>query len=121
VAKHSEDPESRSRGGDLGYFDRRTTRYPRALVDAVFALDKPGALSAPVRTERGFHILRLEQRRPGFARALADVKDQIRRQLLTTVRTRKVEELLARARTQHRVEVFEDRLPGPASADRPKK
>jgi peptidyl-prolyl cis-trans isomerase C len=110
VAKHSEDVDSKSRGGDLGFFDRRTRRYPAAVVEAALKLNTTGEISPPVRTDRGFHILRLEQKRPGFARALPEVKDQLRRQLLSTVRTRRIAELATRARAENKIEIFEDRL-----------
>jgi peptidyl-prolyl cis-trans isomerase C len=115
VARHSEDAESKARGGDLGgFFDRRTTRYPRPVVDAALALQKVGDFSSPVQTERGYYILRLEQKRPGFSRPLGEAKDQLRRQLLSEVRVRRIAELVARSRADHKVEVFEDRLPVPA-------
>jgi parvulin-like peptidyl-prolyl isomerase len=38
-------------------------------VEAPFALQNPGDVSPPVVTERGFSIIKLEQRRPGFAAA----------------------------------------------------
>jgi peptidyl-prolyl cis-trans isomerase C len=111
VAKHSEDPASKPRGGDLGIFDRSTARHPKAAVEAAFALQNPGDVSPPVVTDRGFYIIKLDQRRPGFSRPINDVKDQIRRQLLSEVRARKIGDLVARLRAEHKVKVFEDRLP----------
>jgi peptidyl-prolyl cis-trans isomerase C len=110
VARHSQDPETKNRGGDLGFFDRRTTRYPHSVVDAAFALEKIGDISSPVQGERGFYVVRLDQRRPGFSRSLADVREQIRRQLLTEVRARRVAELVGRARSQHQVQTFDQAL-----------
>jgi hypothetical protein len=65
-------------------------------------------VSAPTRGERGFYIIRRDQRRPGFSRSLAEVEDQIRRQLLSGVRTGRVAELVVRARREHKVEGLRD-------------
>jgi peptidyl-prolyl cis-trans isomerase C len=110
VAQLSEDEDSKSRGGDLTFFDRNTAMYPRPLVEAAFALGGVGQVSAPVKTERGYHVLMLTQRRPGFTRALPEVTRDIRRQLIRDRRAKKMEELVAEMRKRLKVEVYEDRL-----------
>jgi peptidyl-prolyl cis-trans isomerase C len=110
VAQLSEDEDSKSRGGDLTFFDRTTAMYPRPLVEAAFALTDVGQVSAPVKTERGYHVLMLTQRRPGFTRALPEVTRDIRRQLIRDRRAKKMEELVAEMRKRLKVEVYEDRL-----------
>jgi peptidyl-prolyl cis-trans isomerase C len=126
VSALSEDEDSRGRGGDLTFFDRGTTLYSRPLVDAAFALTEVGEVSAPIQTDRGFHVLVLTQRRPAFTRALPEVSREIRKQLLRERRTKKMEELVAEMRKRLKVEVYEDRLakvtvpaPPPAPGGRP--
>jgi peptidyl-prolyl cis-trans isomerase C len=109
VAQLSEDEDSRSRGGDLTFFDRQTAMYPRALVDAAFALGD-GGVSGPVHTDRGYHVLLLTQRRPAFTRALPEVSREIRKQLLRERRAKKMEELVAEMRKRVKVEIYEDQL-----------
>jgi len=76
VAKEkSEDPVTREDGGDLRYFGRGT--LPSNIEDKVFAM-KAGEIGGPLRTERGFHIIKIEDREESSARTLDEVKGQLR-------------------------------------------
>ena len=66
---------SASRGGDLGYF--LAEEMVQAFSDAAFAL-QPGELSAPVETEFGWHVIRLEDRRVVPPPTFEDLSEQIR-------------------------------------------
>ena len=66
---------SASRGGDLGYF--RAEEMVQAFSDAAFAL-QPGELSAPVETEFGWHVIRLEDKRVVPPPSFEDLSEQIR-------------------------------------------
>lgn len=60
ASEYSQDPGSKSQGGDLG-FVARGTLVP-AFEQAAFAL-QPGQLSSIVKTEFGYHLIKLEERR----------------------------------------------------------
>ena len=66
---------SASKGGDLGYF--LAEEMVQAFSDAAFAL-QPGELSAPVETEFGWHVIRLEDRRVVPPPSFEDLSEQIR-------------------------------------------
>lgn len=57
---YSDDPGSASKGGDLGFVERGTL-YPE--FEAVAFNLKSGEISRPVKTQAGYHIIRLIERR----------------------------------------------------------
>jgi peptidyl-prolyl cis-trans isomerase D len=65
AAEVSEDPGSKTQGGDIGEFSRGTHATP--LEDATFSL-KPGDLSEVIRTDYGFHVIRLDSLEPARTR-----------------------------------------------------
>lgn len=124
VEKYSEDEDSKARGGDLTFFDRASVAFPKAVVEATFALRDVGDVSPVVASDKGFHVLRLTQRRPGFTRPLAEVAGDVRRMILAEARAKKIEALVAEMRTKIKVEVYEAELAkvtiqGPAAAAKP--
>jgi peptidyl-prolyl cis-trans isomerase D len=55
----SDDPGSKAQGGDLGWIKRG--QMPEKFEKPLYALDKAGAISAPVETEYGWHLIRLDE------------------------------------------------------------
>lgn len=72
--KHSADPGSAREGGDLGFF-RQGMMVPE-FDRAVFA-GKKGDLVAPVKTDFGYHIIRIDDIKAAKARPLAEVRGEI--------------------------------------------
>jgi peptidyl-prolyl cis-trans isomerase C len=72
---NSSDKGSGAKGGDLGYFSRG--RMVPEFDKVAFALDKPGALSDLVKTQFGYHILRLEGRKPAGTKPYLEVREQL--------------------------------------------
>ncbi len=60
--RYSEDPGSRSRGGDLGWTDGKSMVEP--FREAMMAL-KPGEISDVVETRFGYHVIKVEAEREG--------------------------------------------------------
>lgn len=59
--KYSTDQTSNEKGGDLGWFEAEQLQVP-AFREAAKTL-KVGEISQPLKTQYGFHIIRLEERR----------------------------------------------------------
>ncbi|MBL0712825.1 MAG: SurA N-terminal domain-containing protein, partial [Desulfosarcina sp.] len=74
---HSEGP-TRDAGGYLGAFGRG--QMVKAFEEEAFAMDA-GQVSEPVRTEFGWHIIKVEKKNPARSRSLAEADNKIRGQL----------------------------------------
>jgi peptidyl-prolyl cis-trans isomerase D len=76
--KNSEDDASAKNGGDLDYFGRG--RMVPEFDAAVFAM-APGQISDLVKTQYGYHIIKLVDKKTATTRTLAEVRQQITDQL----------------------------------------
>ena len=74
----SDDAATRAEGGDLGFFGK--DMLPKPIEELVFSM-QPGEIRGPVRADRGFHVIKLVDRKIKDAKPLDDVKDDIRMQL----------------------------------------
>jgi peptidyl-prolyl cis-trans isomerase D len=75
----SQDLATREEGGDLGFFPRG--RVLPALEQAAFALEA-GQVSDLVETDRGVHLVRIDERRAASERSLEEVRFELARELL---------------------------------------
>ncbi|WP_273204943.1 SurA N-terminal domain-containing protein [Marinobacter subterrani] len=106
--EYSIDTVSAKEGGDLGYAGRGI--YDPAFEKALFALEE-GEVSKPVRTSFGVHLIRLEDIRKSEVPPLAEIEDQLRRELARD----KANERFAEIRTQLADSAYAaDDLAGPA-------
>ena len=76
--KHSDDPGSRDKGGDLGFFAR--DRMVKPFSDAAFSM-KTGEISELIRTSFGWHIIKVEGIEEAKEPVLAEFADQIRKKI----------------------------------------
>lgn len=81
----SNDPGSAAAGGDLGYAGQGV--YDVAFEEALFAL-QVGQVSAPVKSEFGWHLIRLDDIQAAEVPSLDSLKPQLEREL----KTQKVEQ-----------------------------
>ena len=74
AAELSKDPGSGKQGGDLGWFTRE--RMVPEFADVAFKT-AAGQVSAPVKTQFGWHVLKIEEKRQHQPPKFDEVKDQI--------------------------------------------
>ncbi len=77
--KESKDPGSGANGGDLDWAN--PSNYVKEFSDALLALAKGKTTDTPVKSQFGYHIIRLEDIRETQLPKLDDVKPQIAQQL----------------------------------------
>jgi peptidyl-prolyl cis-trans isomerase D len=85
----SQDPGSADKGGDLSWFGRGAMVKP--FEDSVFGM-KDGETSGVVRSDFGFHIIRVTGIKPERTTPLAEVKPQIQAELANELGQRKFAE-----------------------------
>jgi peptidyl-prolyl cis-trans isomerase C len=106
--KESKDPGA-SDGGDLGFFTK--DQMVPEFSAAAFALE-PGKISAPVKSQFGWHVIKVEEKRPRKPPEFAQVKPQIE-----SFVTRKAQaDYVAKLRAEAKVERL-DKKDEPAKTD----
>ncbi len=75
LAKQSKDPGSAANGGDLDWASPGT--FVKPFSDAMVGLKKGALTEIPVKTQFGFHVIKLEDTRPAKIPTLDEVKQQI--------------------------------------------
>ena len=73
--EYSEDAGTRAEGGDLGFIGRDI--LPKPMEELVFSM-RVGDIRGPVRADRGFHVIKLVDKRAKDAKPFAEVQDDIR-------------------------------------------
>jgi peptidyl-prolyl cis-trans isomerase C len=103
VAKESSEGPSKSRGGDLGFFQRG--QMDKAFEEVAFALE-PGTVSDVVETRFGYHIIKVDEKKPETTRSFSEEKDKIE-QFLKQQKTReKIEAYLEDLRKNAKIDKF---------------
>lgn len=80
--ERSADKGSAAKGGDLGYFE--AGKMVPEFEKAAFALTRPGELSGIVKTQFGYHILKLENRQPARTRSFDEVRNELVQEIRAT-------------------------------------
>ncbi|HVE82052.1 MAG TPA: peptidyl-prolyl cis-trans isomerase [Myxococcales bacterium] len=104
----SEDPATKSLGGDLGFKTKEelATQWGPEMADAAFGLKNQGD-SAEVMTQRGIHLLKLTGRQPGTERDLAAARQVVESRVQMEKRSRATDDLVAKLRSSTEVSVDE--------------
>jgi peptidyl-prolyl cis-trans isomerase C len=98
--KHSKDPGSGENGGDLDF--AKPDAYVPEFGQAMAKLKKGEMTGAPVKSQFGWHIIRLDDTREAPFPAFAEVKDQIKQRIEQTRLQAFQEELRTKAKTDYK-------------------
>jgi peptidyl-prolyl cis-trans isomerase D len=103
--KVSEDEGSKASGGDLGFFGRG--RMVPEFENAAFAME-PGQISDLIKSQFGFHIIKVEEKRAATTQTLDEVRPQIMQTLTMQIADQQISE---------RARQLEERLNAPGDLD----
>jgi len=98
ATERSKDEGSKTRGGDLGWFD--LSRMVPEFGAAVSKLQKGKFTTEPVKTQYGYHVILLEDSKPVEAPPLDDVKPQLSQQIQQQAVMKQIDELKAKAKIE---------------------
>lgn len=105
----SEDPGSKSKGGDLGFFPKG--RMVKPFEDAAFAL-KPGDISSVIETQFGYHLIRVDEHKEPSIETFETAKEKINQKLSQEKIREKVIEFLDKAMKEAGAEMHPELFTG---------
>lgn len=101
--EYSDDPRTKLKGGDLGYFTQ--DRMVKSFADAAFSLKK-GETSGPVRTKFGFHIIQLDDRKEGEREDFSAAAEKVRVMAAQWKQKKCMDEIFERLKRKYGVEIM---------------
>lgn len=98
AAEQSKDPGSKDKGGELNWSP--ATNYVKPFGEALAKLKKGQMTNAPVQTDFGWHVIRLEDERASKLPAFETVKQQLQRMVQQQVVQQQLTALRAKAKVE---------------------
>lgn len=102
ASEFSDDPGSKNKGGDLGFFPKG--RMVPDFEKVAFSL-KPGEVSDIVETPFGFHIIKVEERKDSVLEPYEKIKDKVKERVFNDFRKARVDEFIEKAMKDAGVEL----------------
>ncbi|MBN2430490.1 MAG: peptidylprolyl isomerase [Acidobacteria bacterium] len=107
VAKAESDCQSASQGGDLGFFGKG--RMIPAFEQAAFALEV-GAISPVVKTDFGYHIIKVTDKKAGGKMNFDEIKNQLIQYLNQSQIRLEMERIFEEAKAKATIEYVDESL-----------
>lgn len=95
--QHSTDPGAQN-GGDLGFF-KKDDMVPE-FANAAFALKNGEVTPEPVKTQFGYHVIKVEERRAAPPPSFDEAKDELRQRVIQEAVTKLADAALAAAKVE---------------------
>jgi len=109
AAETSKDPGSKAEGGDLGWFTKE--RMVPDFANAAFAM-KPGQVSDPVKSQFGWHVIKVEEKRTKPQPSFDELKDQIDQHIVRKAQ----QDLILKLRAEAKIDRTDAAPAAPAAA-----
>ncbi|TDK34590.1 peptidylprolyl isomerase [Rhizobium deserti] len=104
IAKEKSQDSNKDDGGDLGWFG--PGRMVPEFEEAAFALDKGAYTKTPVKTQFGFHVIEVEEKRDAPPPPFEQVQDQVKQLVMRD----KYVALIDKAKSDQKIEITDEAL-----------
>ena len=122
VGELSEEPGAKERGGDLSYFPRKGAMV-EPFAEAAFKLQKDEVSPEPVRSEFGYHVIKVTDRKVAAKQPFEEAKPQILAHLSREKKKTAIDGMIAEMRQKAEVKLnlpAEAPVPAPVKSSPPK-
>lgn len=107
--QYSKDTGTASNGGSLGFTTYDSTQYVKEFMDGLKNL-KEGEVSAPIKSQFGYHIIKATDLKQADVTPFEEVKDQIKSQLEQEKQSKAFNDKIEEWKKDLNVKVYEDRV-----------
>ena len=104
--RHSEDPESANAGGDMGLIQKGNLQ---GAFDTIIFSMKAGSVTKPLRSHRGFHIIKIISSNPSSPKTFEEVRQHITTLLRREQARKMISELLSELKARGKIEILKSR------------
>jgi len=98
--EHSKDPGSKDNGGDLDWGP--AARYVKPFADAITSMQKGQTTATPVKTDFGYHVIRLDDIRPLQVPPFNEMRQQFQQRAQQQAIQKLVADLRSKAKIEER-------------------
>jgi len=98
--EHSKDPGSKDNGGDLDWGP--AARYVKPFADAITSMQKGQTTATPVKTDFGYHVIRLDDIRPLKVPPFNEMRQQFQQRAQQQAIQKLVADLRSKAKIEER-------------------
>lgn len=109
LAKEHGTDGTKDKGGDLGTVPVVNSGFDEEFMDGAMQL-KNGEVSSPVKTQFGYHIIKMIKREEKPVKPLTEIKDQIKNDLLDKKKNDLWSNKLKEIKDKAKINIYEDKL-----------